>query len=213
MDIIMKTRYDKLGPKVAAALEGRGFEAYYCSTLSEAREKALSFIPIGSTIGYGGTLTLNQIDLKDTFRNGDYNLIDRDLAPTPEEKTALQRAAFSADWYIMGCNGISEDGQLFNIDGIGNRVAALIYGPDHVLIVAGMNKVVKSTEDAYSRARNIAAPANMQRFSGLGTPCSVTGACADCNSPGCICNQIVFTRRCNPPKRIKVILIGEDLGL
>ena len=113
----------------------------------------------------------------------------------------------------MSSNEVSEDGQLVNIDGIGNRVAALVYGPENVLVVAGMNKVVPTADDAWTRARCTASPENMARFTGKKTPCAVTGACANCNSPDCICNQLVLTRRCNPPKRIKVILVGEDLGL
>ena len=97
------------------------------------------------------------------------------------------------------------------MDGNGNRIAALIYGPEHVLVIAGMNKVVKTAEDALVRARTIAAPMNQQRFQGK-TPCTVTGMCGDCKSPDCICNQILTTRNCKPAGRIKVILVGEDLG-
>lgn len=100
---------------------------------------------------------------------------------------------------------------MVNIDGTGNRLGGIVYGPDSVLVIVGMNKVVATLEDAITRARTIAAPMNKQRFP-LQTPCEVTGACADCKSDGCICNQILITRSCRPAGRIKFILVGEDLG-
>ena len=112
----------------------------------------------------------------------------------------------------MSSNAISEDGQLVNIDGTGNRVAALCFGPRQVIVVAGMNKVAADLDGAVARARHIAAPANAQRFAGK-TPCRVTGQCGNCTSPDCICAQMVITRFCNPAGRIKVVLVGEDLGL
>jgi len=98
-----------------------------------------------------------------------------------------------------------------NIDGTGNRVAPIVYGPDSVIVIAGMNKVEDSIEAAVRRARTIAAPVNKQRFDNV-TPCDVTGTCADCKSEGCICNQILITRHCRPVGRIKFIIVGEDLG-
>ena len=112
----------------------------------------------------------------------------------------------------MSSNAISKDGQLVNIDGMGNRVAAMCFGPRQVVVIAGMNKVLGTLDDAVARARNVAAPANAQRF-GLSTPCGVTGQCGDCTSPDCICSKMVITRFCMPAGRIKVILVGEDLGL
>lgn len=213
MNDVRKKRYGILGPEVAEALEKRNFEAYYFDSAQGARTKILDMIAPDASVGYGGSLTVNALQLKEALRQRGNTMCDRDLAANLEERKAIEHAALNADWFLMSANAISEDGQLVNIDGIGNRVAALIYGPENVLVVAGMNKVVKTLDDAWSRARNTAAPENMARFTGLNTPCSVNGSCADCLSPGCICNQLVHTRRCNPPKRIKVILIGEDLGL
>jgi L-lactate utilization protein LutB len=122
------------------------------------------------------------------------------------------RRALLCDTYLAGTNAISEDGQLVNIDGNGNRVAAMIYGPKQVIVAAGMNKVAKTLPDAVVRARNIAAPANVQRFPGLKTPCNETGSCADCLSPDTICSFLVTIRYCKPAGRIKVVLIGKDLG-
>lgn len=111
----------------------------------------------------------------------------------------------------MSTNAITLDGELINVDGAGNRVACLCNGPDHVIVLAGMNKVVKNAEEGHSRARNTAAPINTLRLNKK-TPCAVTGRCSDCQSPDCICSQIVVTRRSHIPGRIQVILIGEELG-
>lgn len=130
-----------------------------------------------------------------------------------EEKQELMRQALLCDTYLMSSNAVSQDGQLVNIDGNGNRCAALIYGPKSVVMVVGMNKVAADLDAAISRARNTAAPANVQHFPGLKTPCSVTGVCANCLSPETICCQFVITRYSRVPGRIKVIFVGEGLGL
>ena len=138
--------------------------------------------------------------------------IDREKATTPEERNQLMRQCLLSDVFITGANAISLDGQMVNIDGNGNRVAAIVYGPKSVVVVAGMNKVMDTLESAVTRARTIAAPMNKQRFPAP-TPCMVTGTCADCKAEGCICNQILITRRnSGAPGRIKFILVGEELG-
>ncbi len=202
---------EKRGAYVVKNLESRGYEAYYCKTGEEAKEKALSLMKEGSSVVWGGSMTIRDIGLVEAVNNGNYRAVDRDQAKTAEEKEAAARAAFNADYFLTSANGISEDGQLVNVDGNANRVAAIAYGPKYVLVVAGINKIVKTAEDALVRARTIAAPLNQQRF-GRNTPCSVTGVCADCKSPDCICNQILITRNSRPTGRIKVILVGEELG-
>ncbi len=197
---------------VIKALESRYFDAYYCETGAEAVQKALELIPAGSVIGYGGSTTVSQLGLLDHFRNENYKLLDRDNAGSAEEKDAVQRAIFSADWFIASTNALSEDGILVNIDGTGNRVAPMIYGPKNVLIIAGMNKVTKDFDSAWKRARGTAAPINMARFAPLKSPCKETGACADCKSPDCICAYISTIRISRPAHKIKVILVGENLG-
>ena len=207
---MIKKRYDKAGPAVAEAMKKRGFDAYYVSTAEEARAKALELIPENSTVSWGGSVTIDEIGLKKAVIDGGYNVINRDEAGTPEERTELMRKAHTCDVYLMSANAVSEDGQLVNIDGNGNRVAALCFGPKEVIVVAGMNKVAGNIEEAYARARKFAAPVNAQRFN-LGTPCNRTGMCSDCLSPDSICSQLVVTRRTSGG-RIKVILVGEDLG-
>ena len=207
---MIKKRYDKAGPAVAEAMKKRGFDAYYVSTAEEARAKALELIPENSTVSWGGSVTIDEIGLKKAVIDGGYNVINRDEAGTPEERTELMRKALTCDVFLMSANAVSEDGQLVNIDGNGNRVAALCFGPKEVIVVAGMNKVAGNIEEAYARARKFAAPVNAQRFN-LGTPCNRTGMCSDCLSPDSICSQLVVTRRTSGG-RIKVLRVGEDLG-
>lgn len=207
-----KMQYDKAGPKVAEALNKRYFEAYYCPDRDTAVQKVLELISTDDTVSWGGTLTVDELGIKDLLRARGQRLIDRDCAQSNEERVELMRQGLLADTFLTSSNAVTADGQLFNIDGNGNRVAAFCYGPKQVIVVAGMNKVAGDLEGAMRRAREVAAPVNAQRFAGLKTPCSVTGLCADCTGPDSICCQIVTTRICRPAGRIKVVLVGEELG-
>ena len=207
-----KLYYEKRAAVLIKNLQSRHFDAYYCEDKAAALEKALELIPEGASVGWGGAMSAQQIGLMAAVKNGNYIAIDRDLAETPEQRFELEKQAHFADVFLTGANAISLDGEMVNIDGYGNRVSAIICGPKNILVIAGMNKVTDTLEDAVSRARTVAAPANQQRFQ-LQTPCTVTGTCADCKSPECICNHIVITRHCRPAGRIQFILVGEDLGL
>ncbi len=204
--------YEKRGKILVKNLQSRHFEAYYCANKEEALQKVLELIPEGASVGWGGALSAQQIGLMDAVRNGSYQALDRENCVTAEERELMGRKCLDADFFITGANGLSLDGQMVNIDGTGNRVGAIIYGPKNVIVVAGMNKVEDTLDAALRRARTVAAPMNQQRFQ-LPNPCTVTGTCADCKSQTCICNQIVITRNCRPAGRIKFILVGEDLGL
>ena len=206
----LEKRFDKLGPRVAEALKRRHFEAYYCPTRQEAAKQALELIPEGSVVAWGGSETVAQLGILDTVRKTN-PVIDRDAAASREESLELMRRSLLCDTYLMSSNAISEDGQLYNIDGNGNRVAALVFGPKSVIVVAGMNKVTKTIEDAEARARYIAAPINVQRFEN-DNPCNLTGTCSDCLKPTSICASMVRTRICRPAGKIKVVLVGEELG-
>jgi len=203
--------YDKRAQLLLKNLQSRHFEAYYCENKEEALKKALELIPEGVSIGWGGAMSAQQIGLLDALNEGPYQAIDRDKAANPQEREEAMRKCLMADWFVTGANALSLTGEMVNIDGNGNRVAAIVYGPRHVLVIAGMNKVVATLENAVTRARTIAAPMNKQRFP-IQTPGEVTGACADCKSEGCICNQILITRNSKPAGRIKMILVGEELG-
>ena len=204
--------YEKRGNMLVKQLQQRHFEAYYCKTKEEALQKALELIPEGVSVGWGGAKSAQQIGLMDAVKAGNYRALDRDTCATAEERDQMAMACLSADVFLTGANAISMDGEMVNIDGAGNRVAAIIFGPKSVIVVAGMNKVEDDLDAAVNRARTVAAPMNQQRFQ-LPNPCTGTGTCADCKSQTCICNHIVVTRHCRPAGRIKFILVGEELGL
>lgn len=206
-----KMQYDKAGPKVAEGLNKRFFEAYYCSDRESGLQKVLELIPQNHVVSWGGTSTVDELGIKDALRQRGQAVIDRDTAKDAQERKEMLKKALTCDTFLMSSNAISSDGELVNIDGTGNRVAALCFGPDQVVVVAGMNKVAGDLDDAMGRARQVAAPINAQRFQ-LKTPCSVNGLCGNCKGADCICAQIVTTRVCKPAGRIKVVLIGEDLG-
>ena len=208
-----KMQYDKAGPRVAEALNKRYFEAYYCSDREEGLKKVLELIPGEHTVSWGGTMTVDELGIKDALRRRGQAVIDRDTARDPREREQMLKQALTCDTFLMSANGISADGQLVNIDGTGNRVAALCFGPEQVIVVAGMNKVVPDMDAAYSRVRHYTAPGVVQRFPSAKTPCNVNGLCADCKSPDSCCCHFVHTRLCRPAGRIKVVLVGEDLGL
>ena len=211
MESVKKHYYEKRAQILVKNLQSRHFDACYCDTAEDALQKALEWIPRDATIGWGGCKSVMQIGLLQALKDGNYHTYDRDAAATPEERTKISKKCLTADVFLTGANAISLDGQMVNIDGIGNRVAAIVYGPDTVLVVAGMNKVVDTLEDAVARARTIAAPVNNQRFDNQ-NPCKTTGSCANCKCETCICNQILITRNCRPAGRIKFILVGEGLG-
>jgi len=204
--------YEKRAAVLIKNLQSRHFEAYYCATKGDALKKALELIPKGATVGWGGATSAQQIGLMDALNAGNYKTLDRDKCVTMEAREQIARDCLSGDVFLTGANALSLDGQMVNIDGNGNRVAAIIYGPKSVLVIAGMNKVMDTLEAAIHRARTVAAPTNQQRFLLPGNPCTVTGSCADCKSETCICNHIVVTRHCRPVGRIQFILVGEELG-
>ena len=203
--------YEKRAQVLIKNLKSRHFEAYYCADKASALEKALELIPKGATVGWGGAMSAQQIGLIDALNAGAYNAFDRDKTATPEEREQAMKKCLLADVFVTGANALSLDGQMVNIDGMGNRVAAIVYGPGSVVVIAGINKVADTLEAAVTRARTVAAPMNKQRFP-VQTPCEVTGSCADCKSDGCICNQMLITRNCKPAGRIKFVIVGEELG-
>ncbi len=206
-----KMQYDKAGAKVAEALNKRYFEAYYCSDRAAALEKILELIPQDHVVSWGGAATVDELGVKEALRQRGQAVIDRETAKDAQERQQMLKQALTCDTFLMGSNAISADGQLVNIDGTGNRVAALCFGPTQVVVVAGMNKVAGDLDGAMRRAREVAAPMNAQRFP-LKTPCVANGLCGDCKGPDSICAQIVTTRLCKPAGRIKVVLVGENLG-
>lgn len=205
-------RNERLGAKMVKAMQRRHFDAYYCATASEAKAKVNELIPDGASVTWGGTMTVRDMDIPKMLQErGTLKVWDRDKVETPEEKQEMYLRAFQADYYLSSANAITEDGVIVNIDGNGNRVAAITWGPQHVIFVVGMNKVAQDLEAALKRARSTAAPINAARFD-IQTPCQLDGQCHNCNSPQSICNYIHFLRNSSKPGRIIVILVGENLG-
>jgi len=192
----------------------RGISGVFCKSSPEAVEAICRMIPAGSLVGLGGSETILESGLVDALRRLDIRLLDRyRQGVSKEEVQEMRHRGLSADIYICSSNAVSADGKLVNMDGTGNRVAALIFGPKKVIVMAGMNKVAADVEAAISRVRNTAAPANSLRV-GADTPCSKTGFCQDphCHPPNRICCQLVVTEASMTPGRVTVVLVGESLG-
>jgi len=196
--------------KTARALNARGFEAHVFETRDMAIDFALNAIEKQESITWGGSMTIRDMGLTEALKDGGYTVFDRDPIP-PAERAAFVREHFFSDWYLMSANAVTEDGELLNLDGSGNRVASLIYGPKNVMVVVGANKIVPTLADAYKRVREVAAPKNAQRFD-IKTPCKKSGACANCFANDTICSEMVYTRMCRPKGRIRVLLVNEELG-
>ncbi len=208
---MIATRNEKLAQKVLRGLASRNITGHFAKNKAEALAIALEMIPEGSTIGWGGSASVQEIGLKDAVCAGNFRCYNRDAAQTPQEKREMELATFGADFFLCSSNAITEDGILVNMDGYANRVAAICYGPKTVIMVVGMNKVARDLDAAIGRVRNIAAPCNAQRFP-IETPCKKTGSCADCVRPDTICCQMLITRYSRTPDRIHVILVNENLG-
>ena len=207
-----KQAYKTLANTMIKNFAKRNIEAFYCDNKEEAKALAMEFMKDGGTVGMGGTETVKETGLIDIIKETpSLHFIDREVAKTPEETRKIYLETFGADYFLMSSNAITIDGELVNIDGNGNRVACMIYGPEQVIVMAGMNKVVDDVESGMQRIGTHAAPPNAVRL-GLRTPCASLGHCGDCHSPECMCGQIVITRHSKHTGRIKVILIGEELG-
>ena len=206
-----KENYRHLADTLIKRFEKRRMNALYCETREEARKKVMEMIPKGATIGVGGSVTLTECGIMDDIRSSDYAFIDRFSAGTPKEIKDVTARTAVADYFLMSTNAFTKDGELVNIDGRGNRLAFFIYGPEHVIVVTGMNKMAPDVPSAIDRVRSIASPPNCVRLERK-TPCSVTGLCGDCLGDESICSQIVVTRRSHIPGRITVVLVGEELG-
>lgn len=192
-------------------LKLRNMEGYFFEDSTSCVKAVTDFMQEGSLISWGGSETIKECGLMDAVRQGNYRLVDRLSANTPEEGRELYAKAVMSDYYLMSTNAITLDGELINIDGNGNRVACLIHGPLHIIMVVGMNKLVSDVTSGCQRIRNFAAPPNAKRLT-RDTPCFHTGRCGNCLSSDCMCNHIVVTRRSGIPGRIKVFFIAEELG-
>lgn len=196
-----------LAQKVTGELGKRNMEGTYCKTKEDALKKVLEMIPKESLASCGGSATLNEIGLKDALRTKGYNFMDPNDAQGAAAKDEAAHRALAAEYFLTGCNAIAATGELVNMDGYGNRVAPIIFGPKHVIVVAGINKVAPSLDAAIERAKTIAAPLILLRFKQDYASYDELMQAAEG-----ACSQTVITRFSTMKGRIKVILVGEELG-
>ena len=201
----------KLTTKIIKNLERRHIKGYYCPTAKEAVELVSNLIEDGSSVTWGGSMTIRDMGIPAALHaRQSLTVYDRDLAADREEAQQIYLKAFSSDYYLSSINALSEDGQIVNVDGTGNRVAAITFGPKNVIFVVGVNKVTQDVESALKRARSTAGPINTARFD-IETPCKIDGVCHNCNSADCICNYIHILRN-SPRGKHQVVIVGENLG-
>lgn len=206
-----KQSYENLADSLIEKFNARGFEGYYVETKEDALTMAERFLTPGCSVTWGGSESIKEIGLIESLKNSDYNVLDRSTCVTEEDQREFYSKVVSSDFFFMSSNAITLNGELVNIDGNGNRVACLITGPKNVIVIAGMNKISTDVRAAIDRVRNIASPPNAVRL-GKNTPCAKFGRCGDCLNDDCICCHTVVTRKSRIPGRIKIILVGEELG-
>ena len=207
MDKNLYHRNELLAQKVIKGLASRNMTGYYAADKEEALKLALELIPEGSSVTMGGCMSAHEIGLVDAVKEGNYEFLDRAVM---EPREALLKG-YDADVFLASANAMTEDGILVNIDGNANRVSYIAQGPKKVLFIVSLNKVCSDIDAAMKRARNVAAPANAQRFD-IDTPCKKTGTCLNCKSPDTICCQFLVTRYSRHAGRIHVILVNDSLG-
>lgn len=206
--------YKILAEKIIDKLKQRNMDGYYAATKEEALQLVKEkFLKKGVSVAWGGSMTLQEMGITDYLKSGECECVvyDRAVAKTKEEQREMKQHMINADYFLMSANAITMDGELVNIDGMANRVSFLCYGPENVLIIAGMNKIASNVDDALNRVKNIAAPPNALRLHRK-TPCAEYGRCTECLAEDCMCSQIVVTRRSSIKNRIHVILVGTELG-
>lgn len=201
-----------IGTRVVEALQKNNFKASYVNTKEEALDKLSALIPVDATVGIGGSWTIKEVGI-DTLLEERGNTVFNHNKPglSPEETLAPRRKQMTCDVFLTGTNALTLKGELVNVDGAGNRVAAMIFGPKKVVVITGINKVVTNVEAAMERIELFAPPINNKRLS-RPNPCTVTGECMDCQGPTRICNVTTVMHKKPAVTDLEVIIIGEELG-
>lgn len=203
---------DQKVKRTIESLRKNNMESYYVKNNEELLNKVKELLKEDSTVAVGGSMTLQETGVMDLLRSGKYNFLDRNKEGlSAKDIEEIYRKSFFADTYLTSTNALTENGELYNIDGRGNRVAAMIYGPNQVIVVVGTNKIVKDIEEAKERVKNYASPINAKRLN-KNTPCATLGYCVDCESDDRICNDYVIIRRQGNKERIKVIIVDGEYG-
>lgn len=201
--------------KTVTALEQNGFAAYYCETRQEAAEKVKTLVPKGSRVGRGGSVTTALLNLFPLLEAEGCTILDPyQTGLPPAQSMQIRRDILAADVMLASANAVTWDGKIVNIDGVGNRVAAFIFGPKKVIMVAGKNKLAEDVDGAIRRIKTVASPMNARRLN-LNTPCAQRGTCIGgdgCASPDRICSATVILEKKPKASDIHVIIVGEDLG-
>lgn len=208
----MKWLNTKKIERTIESLEKNNMKGYYAKDNEELLNTIKDIAKEGEIVSVGGSMSLFETNVIDLLRSGRYNFLDR-YKPniTPAEIKNIYRQSFSADTYFASANAITENGEIFNVDGNGNRVAAILYGPDKVILVVGVNKIVKNVEEAVARNKEICGPGNGKRLN-TSTPCSKVGYCMDCKSEDRICCEYTLIKRQRTTNRIHVIFVNESIG-
>lgn len=207
-----KWQYEKNAAQMTEVLQQRGYTVYPVNDLAAAKAKILELIPENAVIGLGGSMTLEQMDILATLRSSTYRLIDRYQECSAEQHIRFYKDALQAEWFLTGTNAVTESGELVCTDCSGNRIAAMMFGPENVLVVAGVNKWVKDLNEAMRHIKKI-APMNALR-NNHHTPCTYTGKCEDCNQPERMCNYTgIIHTGLRFKGRITVIVVADEAGL
>ena len=204
--------HEATAASVIKKLARHNMDGYFCPTSADAVELVTSWMHEGDSVTWGGSETFTETGMKAAHDGaGIYRMLDRATATTPEEQRQMWLDRNVADWFFMSANALTTNGELVNIDGNSDRLSLLLHGPEHVVVLVGMNKLVADIDAGVKRIRTITCPLNASRLH-TETPCDLTGVCAECHAPKCMCCNIVVTRHSRHEGRIRVVLIGEDLG-
>ncbi len=198
--------------RTVQAINKNNMNGYYAKDREELIRIIEDIVSENSLVSCGGSMTLFETGVMEYLRSGRYKFLDRykeDI--TREEVVNMFKESFFADAYFTSSNAVTENGELYNVDGNGNRVAAMLYGPEKVIVICGVNKIVKNVEEAIKRNRECAAPINAKRLN-KETPCSKIGYCMDCKSKDRICNEYTLIKRQNRKERMHIIFLNENLG-
>ena len=221
MNEIMKRTIERKLERTAENLLKNNIDAYIAEDCADAVKITESLMKENDTISCGGSVTLAESGVLELMKSGKYNFLDRSQASDRESVEDIYRRTFTADVFLTSANAVTENGELYNVDGNSNRVAAILYGPKSVIFIVGCNKVVRTVDDAVKRVKTCAAPPNADRLN-CNTPCTVTGECVSlkaggdmpsgCRSEGRICCNYVVSAWQRNKGRMKVILVKESLG-
>lgn len=204
MDEIMKL-------EIIKNFKSRNIDVAFFETLEDVKYRIIEMVSADCSVGIGNSKTLKELDISGILRTRGTNVFDKTLAENQEETIRMKKKSLLADWYITGTNAISKEGHIVNIDHSGNRVAAMIYGPDNVIVIVGKNKICDTLDEAVQRARNVSAPMNARR-AGYNPPCLKAGKCVDCKTDERVCFNLVIIEGQFAKDRMKLFIVNEELG-